>query len=57
MAVRVFTARLAQVNLVTKTDFDDKLKSFHQKINSNKIKHLLVESEWKETTNIWFNLF
>ena len=57
MAVRVFTARLAQVNLVTKTDFDDKLKSLHQKINSNKTKHLLVESEWKETTNIWFNLF
>ena len=57
MAVRVFTARLAQVNLVTKTDFDDKLKSLHQKVNSNKIKHLLVESEWKETTNIWFNLF
>ena len=57
MAVRVFTARLAQVNLVTKTDFDDKLKSLNQKINSNKIKHLLVESERKETTNIWFNLF
>ena len=40
-----FTARLKQVDLVTETDFDDKMKSFNQKINSNKIKHLLVENE------------
>ena len=38
-----FTARLKQADLVTETDFDDKMKSFNQKINSNKIKHLLVE--------------
>ena len=31
-----FAARLKQANLVTKTDFDDKLKSITQKINSNK---------------------
>ena len=30
---RVFTARLAQTDLVTKTDFDDKLRSLDQKIN------------------------
>ena len=30
-----------------KTDFDDKLKSAHQKINPNKTKHLLVENELK----------
>ena len=40
-----FTARLKQADLVTETDFDDKMKSFNQKINSNKIKHLLVENE------------
>ena len=31
--------------LVTKTDFDAKLKNLYKKINSNKTKHLLVESE------------
>ena len=30
-----FTTRLKQANLVIKTDFDDKLKNFNQKINSN----------------------
>ena len=34
-----FAARLKQVNLVTKTDFDDELKSLNQKINSNKTKY------------------
>ena len=32
----VFTAWLAQANLVAKTDFDDKLRSLNQKTNSNK---------------------
>ena len=35
-----------------KTDFDDKLKSLNQKINSNKSKHLLVENQLKKTKNI-----
>ena len=43
-----FAARLKQANLLTKTDFDDKLKSFNQKINSNKTKNLLVEDELKK---------
>ena len=42
-----FSARLKQANLVIKTDFDDKLKSLNQKINSNKTKCLLVEKELK----------
>ena len=33
--------------MIRKTDFDDKLKSLNQKINSNKAKHLLVENELK----------
>ena len=33
---------------MTKTDFDDKLKSLNQKINSNKTKHLFVEDELKK---------
>ena len=43
-----FAARLKQANLVTNTDFYDKLKSLNQKINSNKTKHLLVENEFKK---------
>ena len=42
------TARLAQVNLVTKTDFDTKLQSLNKRITSNKTKHLLVENELKK---------
>ena len=48
LAARVFTARLAQAHLITKTDFDDKLKSLNQKTNSNKTKHLLVENEFNK---------
>ena len=43
-----FAARLKQANLVLKTDFDDKLKSLNQKINSYKTKHLLSENELKK---------
>ena len=45
MAGSVFNARLAQANLITKTDFDAKLSSLNRKITSNKTKHLLVENE------------
>ena len=44
----IFAARLAEANLITKTDFDIKLTSFNNKINSNKTKHLLVENEFKK---------
>ena len=40
-----FAARLKQADLVTKTDFDDKLKCLNRNINSNKTKHLLVQNE------------
>ena len=48
MATRVFNARLAQANLITKTDFDAKLSSLNRKIITNKTKHLLVENEVKK---------
>ena len=48
LASRLFTAKLAQANLVTKTDFDDKLKYLNQKITSNKTKNLAVENELKK---------
>ena len=50
-------ARLKQENLVTETDFAHKLKSFNQKINSNKTKHLLVENELKKLKTFDSNHF
>ena len=43
-----FAARLKQANLVTKADFDDKLKSLNQKSNPDKTEHLLVENELRK---------
>ena len=48
MPVDVFNERLAQANLVTKTDFDAKLFSLNRKMPSNKAKHVLVENELKK---------
>ena len=42
-----FAARLVQANLVTKTDFHNKLINLNKKINSNKTKHVLVENGLK----------
>ena len=36
MTGKNFAARLTQVNLVSETDFDNKLISFNRKITSNK---------------------
>ena len=48
LAADVFNGRLAQANLITKTDFDAKLSSFNKNIASNKTKHSLVENEFKK---------
>ena len=47
LAADVFNARLARANLITKTDFDDKLLSLNRKITANKTKRLLVENKLK----------
>ena len=47
-----FAARLAQVNLITKIEFDAKLSSLNRKITSNKTRHLLTENELKKIKNI-----
>ena len=47
-AADVFNAKLAQANLIAKTDFDAKLSSLNRKTTSNKWKHLLVENELKK---------
>ena len=44
VAARVFNARLAQANLITKINFIAKLSSLYGKINSNKTKHLVVKN-------------
>ena len=43
-----FNVRLAQANLIARTDFDAKLQSLSKRITSNKKKHLLVENELKK---------
>ena len=39
------SARLRKANLVRKTDFDNKLISFHKRITSNKTKYLEVQKK------------
>ena len=60
-----FAARLKQpnlasksniVDLVKKTDFDNKLLGFNKRINSNKIKHVFIENELNELKKSWSNI-
>ena len=44
LAASVFNARLAQANVIIKTDFDAKLSNLHRKITTNKSEHSLVEN-------------
>ena len=48
LAASVFNARLSQVHLIIKTDFDAKLSSLNRKFTANKTRHLLVENEFKK---------
>ena len=48
LVASVFNARLAEANLITKTDFDAKLSSLNRKITANKTKHVLAENELKK---------
>ena len=45
LAANVFNARLAQANLITKTEFDAKLSSLNRKITANKTKHFLNDND------------
>ena len=57
LAAGVFTARLAQVDLVTTTDFDDKLQSLSKRVTLNKAKHLPVENELKKLQDFYSSYF
>ena len=48
LATSVFNARLAQANLVTKTDFDNSISSLDSKIAANKAKNESIENEFKK---------
>ena len=48
LAVSVFNARLAQVNLVTKTDFDNSVSILDSKIAANKTKNKSIQNELKK---------
>ena len=45
LAANVFNARFAQANLITKTDFDAKLRSLNKTITANKTKHFLNDND------------
>ena len=47
LAASVFNARLAQANLITKTDFDAKLSSLNRKVTANKTQICLLKMNWK----------
>ena len=49
--------RLAQTNLITKTDFNAKLSKLNRKITKNKSKHLLVENELNKLKTFDSNYF
>ena len=48
LASDVFNARLAQANLVSRTDFDNKVSCLNNKIAANKTKNGSIENELKE---------
>ena len=48
LAADVINARLAQPNLIIKTDLDAKLSSLNRKIAANKTKQLFLENELKK---------
>ena len=43
LTAKNFAARLKQTNLMSKTDFDNKLISFNKTVTSNKTKYLEVQ--------------
>ena len=53
----LFNARIAQANLITKRDFDDKVQNLNRKTTTNKAKHLLVENELKKLKTFHLGYF
>ena len=53
----MFNTRIAQANLITKTDFDAKLSSLNRKTIKNKADHLLVQNELNKLKTFDFSYF
>ena len=51
-AADIFNARLAQANLVAKTNLDNIVSSLDSKIAANKAKNESIENEFKKSKNI-----
>ena len=49
--------RLGQANLVTKTDFNNKMTSLNRKTVSNKTKNLVIEKEFKKLNTFELSYF
>ena len=52
-----FAARLAQVNLTAKTDFDNRLISLNRKINSSKRKYVIFENKLRKPQTLESSYF
>ena len=50
-------ARLAQANLITKTDFDNRLRSLNRKINSSKRKYVIFENKLRKLQTLESSYF
>ena len=57
LSAESFAARLKQVNLLTKTDSDNKLTSINKRITSNKTKHLEVQKKANSLITNDYNVF
>ena len=57
MTAESFAARLKQANLVTKTDFDDKLTSYNRRTISNKTKYLEAQKKLDSLITNDYNFF
>ena len=52
-----FTARLKQTDLVTKSDFDERLTSINKRITSNKTKYLNLQKKLKSLISKDYEFF
>ena len=57
LTAEYFGARLKQANLVKKSWFDNKLRSFNKRITANETKHLEVQKNRNSLTINYYNFF
>ena len=57
LTAETFAARLIQANLVSKTDFDNKLISFNRKVALNRTKYLTLLRKLDSLTTEDYNVF